>query len=66
MDIKTQEVQPRTFPTPKIIVLKEENKFFRTESLQQITPNVLNRWRNQWMQVYKSCIQDSALASKDL
>lgn len=66
MNIKPQEVQPRTFPDPKIIVLKEGNKFFRAESLQQITPNVLDHWRNQWMQVYKSCIQDLVLASEDL
>lgn len=66
MITKTQEVQPRTFPTPKIIVLKEGNEFFRAESLQQITPNALSHWRNQWMQVYKSYIQDSVLASKDL
>lgn len=56
VDREPQEAQPRALLTPEIIVLEDGNEFFRAGSLQQITPNVLNHWRNQWMQLYKSCI----------
>lgn len=66
MNTKPQELQPRTPRSPKLVYWSKGIIFFGAKSLEQIAPNILSQWSSQWMQVYKSFIQDSVQASRDL